>query len=57
VSIVNSRALPGTETLLRAEQVTREGLFALNDLREAKHAFSKNSGAFTLTGNLLRPKA
>jgi hypothetical protein len=56
VSIVNSTALPGTETFLRAEQVTGGGLFALNDLREAKRVFSKHSGGFTLTGNLLPPK-
>ena len=56
VSIVNSRALPGTGTFLKAEDVTGEGLFGLNDLREAKRAFPKNSGGFTLTGNLLPPK-
>jgi Pectate lyase superfamily protein len=56
VSIVNSRALPGTGTFLRSEDVTDEGLFAINDLREAKRAFFKDAGGFTLIGNLLPPK-
>jgi hypothetical protein len=56
VSIVNSRALPGTETFLQTAEVTGEGLFALNDLREAQRAFSKGSGGFSLIGNLMPPK-
>jgi hypothetical protein len=56
VLIVNSRALPGTGTFLRSEDVTDEGLFAINDLREAKRAFFKDAGGFTLIGNLLPPK-
>jgi len=56
ISIVNSKALPGTGDFLKAENVTGKGLFALNDLREAKRAFSKNSGGFTLTGNLMPSK-
>lgn len=56
VSIVNSRALPGTGTFLRTEEVSGQGLFALNDLREAKRAFFKDPGGFTLTGNLLPPE-
>lgn len=56
VSITNSKALPGTGTFLRTEEVSGEGLFALNDLREAKRAFSKDSGGFALNGNLMPPK-
>jgi polygalacturonase len=56
VSILNSRALPGTGTFLQTAEVTGEGLFALNDLRKAKRAFSKDPGGFSLTGNLMPPK-
>jgi Pectate lyase superfamily protein/Glycosyl hydrolases family 28 len=56
VSIVNNKALPGTGTFLRTEQVSGQGIFALNDLRTAKQAFSSNSTGFSLTGNLMPAK-
>jgi hypothetical protein len=56
VSIVNSKALSGTGTFLRIESVTGEGLFAVNDLREARRAFLKDAGGFALVGNLISKK-
>jgi len=53
VSITNSVALPGTEIFLEANGVSGEGIFALNDLREAKQAFAGTSQGFSLTGNLM----
>jgi Pectate lyase superfamily protein len=56
VSIVNSKALAGTGTFLRTSEISGEGLFALNDLRSAKRAFSKDAGGFVVFGNLMPPK-
>ena len=56
VSITNSKALPGTGTFLGTESISGQRLFALNDLREAKRAFSNDAGGFSLTGNLMPSK-
>jgi hypothetical protein len=56
VSILNSRALPGAGIFLRTAEISGEGSFALNDLRSAKRAFSKDAGGFALYGNLMPPK-
>ena len=56
VSVVDSMALPGTGTFIHMDEVSGQGIFALNDLREAKRAFSGGSSGFSLTGNLMPPK-
>jgi hypothetical protein len=56
VSIVNSKALEGTGTFLQTAEISGEGLVALNDLRFAKRAFSKDAAGFAVFGNLMPPK-
>jgi hypothetical protein len=56
VSIVNSKALEGTGTFLQTAEISGEGLVALNDLRFAKRAFSKDAAGFAVFGNLMPPR-
>lgn len=53
VSISDSRALPGTSTFLHLEDVTGEGLFRGNDLRDAQRSFDPGPGAFKTFANLM----
>ena len=53
ISIRNSQAGIGTATFLFCARVTGEGLFANNDLKEAKRAFEGETGGFALFGNRL----
>jgi Pectate lyase superfamily protein/Right handed beta helix region len=53
VSLSDSRALPGTSVFMRLEDVSGEGLFIGNDLRQAKRAFDPAPGGFKTFSNLL----
>jgi hypothetical protein len=56
-SVTDSRALPGTSTFLRLEEVTGEGLFSGNDLRDAMRAFAPGPGGFKLFANVMPEKS
>jgi hypothetical protein len=53
VSVTDSRALQGTSTFLRLEDVTGEGLFSNNNLREAKCTFDPGAGGFKTFANVM----
>jgi hypothetical protein len=53
VSLNDSRALPGTGVFIRLQDVSGEGLFIGNDLREAKRAFDPAPGGFKAFSNLM----
>jgi len=55
VSIRNSKAAAGTSIFFSGADLTGEGLFSGNDLREARQAFA-STNEFTLFGNLLPEK-
>jgi hypothetical protein len=53
VSIRNSTAAPGAATFVSASEVTGEGLFIGNDVRNARQVFEPAKSEFTLYGNLM----
>jgi parallel beta-helix repeat protein len=53
VTIRNSTAASGASTFLATSEVSQEGLFFGNDLKNAKAAFAPAASEFTVFGNLL----